>query len=652
MSVEHKRRKDRRVARRGQLGDRARDCAVRAMRCWRSRMTHGHWLFELEADCTIPAEFILMMHFLDEIDVGAGSRSSPRSCASARPSTAAGRSITAAASTSAAASRPTTRSSWPVTIPRRRTWRAARRPILQHGGAARANVFTRMTLAMFGQVPWRGVPYIPVEIMLLPKWFPFHLDKVSYWSRTVMVPLFVLCTRRVVAKNPRAVDIRELFTVAPELERNYFRRARFRQPAVPAARSAWTRASIRWSRAALRARAIARAEQWINARGQRRGRAGRDLSRDGQCARGDGDCSAIRPMIRAACWPRMRCTSCWSSASAAAYCQPCVSPVWDTALSCLALQEEGSALSRDALARGLEWLRPLQLLEADGDWRQRRPHLRGGGWAFQFDNSYYPDLDDTAAVAWAMHACARSPSSYASAISARARLAGRHAERERRLCRVRCRRHLLLPERNSVRRSRRAARSADRRCHRTRGHRAGARRARAGPAGARARHRLPAREAGAGAAPGSAAGAPTTSTAPGRCWWRSRRPGSVPRIRPCAARWPGWPAASRPTAAGARAMTATWMPIWRARPRQHAVSDRLGAAGVDGGRRRASRRCCAAACNFCCAPSRPSGLWEHPSYTAPGFPRVFYLKYHGYCAYFPLWALARYRRLVDGGKDA
>ena len=87
----------------------------------------------------------------------------------------------------------------------------ARAAILERGGAARANVFTRIALALFGQVPWRGVPYIPVEIMLLPKWFPFHLDKVSYWSRTVMVPLFVLCTRKPLAQesarraHPRAV---------------------------------------------------------------------------------------------------------------------------------------------------------------------------------------------------------------------------------------------------------------------------------------------------------------------------------------------------------------------------------------------------------------------------------------------------------------
>ena len=81
----------------------------------------------------------------------------------------------------------------------------ARAAILERGGAARANVFTRITLALFGQIPWRGVPYIPVEIVLLPRWFPFHLDKVSYWSRTVMVPLFILCTRKPVASNPRNV---------------------------------------------------------------------------------------------------------------------------------------------------------------------------------------------------------------------------------------------------------------------------------------------------------------------------------------------------------------------------------------------------------------------------------------------------------------
>src|SRR5271155_4647646 len=138
----------------------------------------------------------------------------------------------------------------------------ARTAILQHGGAARANVFTRIALALFGELPWRGVPYIPVEFMLLPKWFPFHLDKVAYWSRTVMVPLFILCTRKPVAKNPRDVHIRELFTIPPEQERHYFQRAglvthvflmfdrmgRMIDPFIPAA---------------MRARATAKAEAWF-----------------------------------------------------------------------------------------------------------------------------------------------------------------------------------------------------------------------------------------------------------------------------------------------------------------------------------------------------------------------------------------------------
>ena len=68
----------------------------------------------------------------------------------------------------------------------------AREAILAHGGAARSNVFTRFLLALYGAIPWRGVPTMPVEIMLLPRWFPFHLDKISYWARTVMVPLLVL----------------------------------------------------------------------------------------------------------------------------------------------------------------------------------------------------------------------------------------------------------------------------------------------------------------------------------------------------------------------------------------------------------------------------------------------------------------------------
>ena len=94
--------------------------------------------------------------------------------------------------------------------------------ILSQGGAAKANVFTRIALAIFEQLPWRGVPFIPIEIMILPKWFPFHIDKISYWSRTVMIPLLILCTLQAKAKNPNKISIRELFTIDPDKEQNYF----------------------------------------------------------------------------------------------------------------------------------------------------------------------------------------------------------------------------------------------------------------------------------------------------------------------------------------------------------------------------------------------------------------------------------------------
>ena len=91
-----------------------------------------------------------------------------------------------------------------------------------------------------------------------------------------------------------------------------------------------------------------------------------------------------------------------------AYCQPCVSPVWDTALVCHTLLEEGSEEAKREARRGLEWLKPLQVLDVEGDWIARRPGLRPGGWAFQYANAHYPDLDDTAVVVMAMDRARRA----------------------------------------------------------------------------------------------------------------------------------------------------------------------------------------------------------------------------------------------------
>lgn len=364
----------------------------------------GYWVFELEADCTIPSEYILMMHFMDEIDVGLQAkianylRARQQEDGSYPLFTGGPGDISCSVKVYYALKLAGDDISLPH-MEKLRAW------ILKQGGAAYSNVFTRIMLAMFEQVPWRAVPFIPVEIMLLPKWFPFHLDKVSYWSRTVMVPLFILCSHKVKARNPLKTGIRELFTVAPELERNYFAHVKsplgkmvlalerlgfMLEPLIPKA---------------MRQKATERARDWFIPR-----------------LNGVDGLGAIFPAMVNAYealdllgyapdhdYRRIALESIQRLLvinEDDAYCQPCVSPIWDTGLSCLALQEV-NRLERDTatdkvLDRALDWLVSKQLTDVPGDWRIKRPHLEGGGWAFQFENTYYPDVDDSAVVAHAL----------------------------------------------------------------------------------------------------------------------------------------------------------------------------------------------------------------------------------------------------------
>ncbi|HEX7369858.1 MAG TPA: squalene--hopene cyclase [Rhodanobacteraceae bacterium] len=359
----------------------------------------GYWQYELEADCTIPAEYILMLHYLGESDRLLESRLAAylrdRQCEDGGWPLYPGGALDVSCSVKCyyalklAGDRPDA-----IHMQRART------AILDMGGAARSNVFTRIALALFGELPWRGVPFLPVEIAVLPRWFPFNLSKVSYWSRTVMVPLSVLTTLKPRAKNPRGVHVDELFVTPPEQEKHYFH-----------ARSLLNRLLL-WGEEIvrhlefliprrLRQHALERAKAWILER-----------------RNGDGGLGAIFPaMVNAyeallllGYSPEHPALSETRKAiddllvvhDDDAWCQPCVSPVWDTGLTCLAMQEDREA-PRAPIARALDWLESRQLRDAPGDWRSYRPELRGGGWAFQFKNDAYPDLDDTAVVARALH---------------------------------------------------------------------------------------------------------------------------------------------------------------------------------------------------------------------------------------------------------
>ena len=181
----------------------------------------GHFVFELEADATIPAEYVLMRHYRGEpVDASLEAKIARylrriQSADGGWPLFHAGASDVSASVKAYFALKMI---GDPVDVPhmvRARNW------VLAKGGAANSNVFTRNLLALYDQVLWRAVPVMPVEIMLLPRWFPFHLDKVSYWARTVLVPLMVLNALKPRACNPRGIGIAELFTTRPEDVRHW-----------------------------------------------------------------------------------------------------------------------------------------------------------------------------------------------------------------------------------------------------------------------------------------------------------------------------------------------------------------------------------------------------------------------------------------------
>jgi len=361
----------------------------------------GNWAFQLEADTTIPSEYILLQHYLGRIEPELQARIARY--IRARQGVDGGWplfhggdfdiscSVKAYFALKAAGDR--------SDAPHMARARAA---ILARGGACRCNVFTRITLALFGEVPWRAVPVMPVEIMLLPDWSPFHIAKVSYWSRTVLVPLLVLMALRPHARNPEAVTIRELFVDPPEPVRNWIsgptssplslvfgmldRLLRVAEPYFPAD---------------ARQRAIEKAVSFVTER-----------------LNGEDGLGGIYPAIANSvmmfdCLGYAPDHPDYATALAAtrkllvldgeqSYCQPCLSPVWDTALACHALMEVGDARLDPAIRHALDWLETKQVLERAGDWVATRPRVRPGGWAFQYENPDYPDLDDTAAVALAL----------------------------------------------------------------------------------------------------------------------------------------------------------------------------------------------------------------------------------------------------------
>ena len=618
----------------------------------------GHFVFELEADATIPAEYVLLRHYLGE----------PVDAALEQKIAVYLRRIQGA------------HDGWPLfrdgafdmsatvkayfalkmigDAPQAPHMHRAREAIRLRGGAERANVFTRCLLALYGIVPWRAVPEMPVEIMLLPKWFPFHLDKISYWSRTVIVPLLVLMAKKPRAVNTKGVTIEELFLEpaaslgpapkAPQQKASWFWFFRIVDEVLRAAEPLFPKRT--------RQRAIDCAVAWV-----------------GERLNGEDGLGAIFPamansvmMYAALGYPEHHPQRAIARRSIEkllvvhddeAYCQPCVSPIWDTGLACHALLEAGGEGVAAQVRRGLDWLKPMQVLDLKGDWIARRPELRPGGWAFQYANPHYPDVDDTAVVAMAMDRLqgmtppqGAAPADYRAAIArAREWIVGMQSENGAwgafdadneyyYLNNIPFADHgaLLDPPTEDV-----TARclSMLAQLGETQS-----------PAVTRAIDYLRKTQL----ADGSWYGRWGMNYIYGT--WSvlsalnaAGLPRDAPELRKAAA----WLTAIQNDDGGWGEDGSSYKLDYQGYEKAPSTASQtawallgLMAAGeVD-------HPAVARGLKYLADTQGTDGFWNEERYTATGFPRVFYLRYHGYAKFFPLWALARYRNLKSGNARA
>jgi squalene-hopene/tetraprenyl-beta-curcumene cyclase len=274
----------------------------------------------------------------------------------------------------------------------------ARRWILSKGGIAKAGTLARFYLAAMGQIPWAATPTVPVEASLLPNWFPFNMYELSSWARGTVFALMLLQAAKPTRKIGYISGVLELYIEPPHFTRFPLARAN-RLLSLKSLLNLNDKALRLFDRhhlKALRTRAMRYAENWILEHQDANGSWGGIepcylLSAMALSALGyRNDHPVIKKALDAAR------ELIWDYGDSALY-MPCVSPGWDTALAARALLESGVGGDHRALKDASRWLIDHQIFKP-GDWSIKRPNLEPGGWAFQFYNDWYPDVDDSAVI--------------------------------------------------------------------------------------------------------------------------------------------------------------------------------------------------------------------------------------------------------------
>jgi len=374
----------------------------------------GYWVAELEGDTILESEYILLMTFLglesDDVCIRCARYIQDHQLPNGGWAIYPGGPTDVSASVKAYFALKLTGRS-----PDEPDMARARQAILDVGGAHACNSFTRFYLALLGQIRYEECPCVPPELVLVPAGWNFSLSAMSAWTRTIVVPLSIMSYFKPVRKLGAEQGIAELF------------REDGKPPSRRTARwFSWTNFFLgldrvlkvfdRWTPAPCRRPAIRAAHRWMTE----------------HCRETDGLGAIFPPMVYSIIalrslgyelgspsvqWAMRQLDGLRIAEGDRVRVQPCLSPVWDTAIATIALADASLPSGHPAWSRAVNWLLDKEV-RCPGDWSIRGPNVEPTGWHFQFHNQFYPDLDDSAMVVLALQ---RSPLADEPAVAAAAR---------------------------------------------------------------------------------------------------------------------------------------------------------------------------------------------------------------------------------------